>query len=128
MAVTADEQAEHPAARVDLDRIVARARILRPWVRGLIAYLVYQAIAIVLWAIPILGDPAHRILGTEVGDTRSTNGRFGWTPWALQHAGSPIYSDRMFAWRPIGGRRSSRVRPRDVSDRPVFGPLVSTAS
>ena len=128
MAVTAEEQAEHPAARVDLDRIVARARILRPWVRGLIAYLVYQAIAIVLWAIPILGDPAHRILGTEVGDTRFYEWALRWTPWALQHAGNPIFSDRIFAPAGIDLARTTFIPGPALVMYPitrVFGPLVS---
>ena len=128
MAVTADEQAEHPAARVDLDRIVARARILRPWVRGLIAYLVYQAIAIVLWAIPILGDPAHRILGTEVGDTRFYEWALRWTPWALEHGRNPIFSDRIFAPTGMDLARTTFIPGPALVMYPItsfFGPLVS---
>ncbi len=62
-----------------------------------IAYLVYQVIAIVLWAIPILRDPAHRILGDEIGDTRFYEWALRWTPWALEHGRNPIFSDRTFA-------------------------------
>src|SRR5207247_3234109 len=128
LAVAADGQAEHPAGRVDLDRIVARARILRPWVRGLIAYLVYQAIAIVLWAIPILGDPAHRILGTEVGDTRFYEWALRWTPWALEHGRNPIFSDRIFAPTGMDLARTTFIPGPALVMYPItrfFGPLVS---
>ena len=128
MAATADEQADRSAERLDLDRFVARARLLRPWVRGLIAYLVYQAIAIVLWAIPILSDPAHRILGIEVGDTRFYEWALRWTPWALEHGRNPIFSDRIFAPAGIDLATTTFIPGPALVMYPitrVFGPLVS---
>jgi hypothetical protein len=127
MAVTAEE-ADRSSERVDLKRLFARARILRPWVQGLIAYLVYQAIAIVLWAIPILGDPAHRILGIEVGDTRFYEWALRWTPWALEHGRNPIFSDRIFAPAGMDLARTTFIPGPALVMYPitrVFGPLVS---
>jgi len=90
--------------------------------------LVYQAIAIVLWAIPILGDPAHRILGIEVGDTRFYEWALRWTPWALEHGRNPIFSDRIFAPAGIDLARTTFIPGPAFVMYPitrVFGPLVS---
>src|SRR5881296_518011 len=95
--VVAEKDAEASAEPVALDRVVARARALRPWVKGLIAYLIYQVLTIVLWAAPVFGDPAHRILGIGLGDSRFYEWALRWTPWALTHGRNPIFTVRIFA-------------------------------
>src|SRR5438874_2388293 len=112
MAGIASEQADRLAERVDLDWLIARVRVLQPWVRGRIADLVYQMNSIVPWASPILRDPAHPVLGSEIGDTGSTNGRCGgrrgrWSTGATRSSRTGPSPRPGWIWR---GRRSFQVR------------------
>src|SRR5262245_34487021 len=97
MAVAQDQQARASTEPPAVDRLIAGARGLRPWIRGLIAYAIYQVVAIVLWASPVFGDPAHRILGVGLGDSRIYEWALRWTPWALAHGHDPLWTDRIFA-------------------------------
>jgi hypothetical protein len=97
MAVAQDQQARASTEPSVRDRLLALARGLRPSFRGLVAYAIYQIVAIVLWAAPVFGDPAHRILGVGLGDSRIYEWALRWTPWALLHGHDPLWTDRIFA-------------------------------
>ena len=74
-------------------------------------------IAIVLWAILILGDPAHLHLGHRVGDTRF----YEWAPGgrrALQHAGNPIFRTTRPGRHDLARTTFIPGPARDVSDYP----------
>ena len=124
----AEEQLVGAAAAPAAQQIVTSARALRPWVRALIAYLLYQSLVIVLWAAPVFPDPRHRSLGPFLGDSVFYAWALRWTPWALLHGQNPIFSDRIFAPTGVNLAWTAFIPGPAVVMWPVtrlFGPIIS---
>jgi hypothetical protein len=67
--------------------------------RGAFAFLFYALASIVLWGVPVLGHLASRYVAMDrtLGDPDYYRWALGWTPWALSHGHSPLFTDRVFA-------------------------------
>ena len=75
-----------------------RARLagLRPAWKGLCAYLIYQAIACLIYLPPIGGAIESRYVGDGWADARLYQWALAWTPWALLHHESPLFAPNIF--------------------------------
>jgi hypothetical protein len=89
------EEAE-PSPRATA-RFARWARGLRPAWKGLIAYLIYQALAFWIWVLPVLPRFARQHLGSGSQDSRYYQWDLAWTPWALAHHLNPLHSGWVFA-------------------------------
>ena len=70
---------------------------LRPAWKGFAAYLAYQALAVVVWIMPIQGHIGSRLVSTVRGDADAFMWFLRWTPWALAHGMSPLSTTYVFA-------------------------------
>jgi hypothetical protein len=75
-----------------------RARVagVRPAWKGLGAFLLYQAIACVIWLPPIGAAIGSRYVGAGWADARLYQWALAWTPWALRHGESPLFAPNIF--------------------------------
>jgi hypothetical protein len=74
----------------------ARATALRPAWKALAAYLLYQAIACLIWLPPIRAAIGTRYVGDGWADARLYQWALAWTPWALLHGESPLSAPNIF--------------------------------
>ena len=72
-------------------------RNIRPSLQALGAFFIYLAGAIVLWGIPVLAQFTTRYVGLGQGDAKLYRWSLAWTPWAIAHGKSPVFTDRVFA-------------------------------
>jgi hypothetical protein len=75
----------------------AWARRLRPALRGLIAFLIYQTLAFLIWVVPILPRFTVQHLGVGLQDSRQFQWWLTWTPWAITHHLNPLHTPYAFA-------------------------------
>jgi hypothetical protein len=111
-----------------IDRIVARARGLRPWALGLIAFALYLVASFFLWTVNYVTDFASRYGGDGGADARFYDWALSWTPWALSHGMNPLYTDRIFAPNHVDLTWLAFIPGPALVMWPVtrlFGPLVS---
>ena len=111
------------------DRMVGRAHHLRGWTRGLIAFVLYAIVAVVVWATPILGDFNRRYLGDGYWDSKFYQWAIGWMHWSIAHHADPLYTHKIFtpdgtslvwsAFAPAGGLAMFPIRS-------LFGSLAAT--
>jgi hypothetical protein len=80
-----------------VDRIVERARGLRPWSLGLIAFGCYLVASFAQWTASYVTHFASRFAGVGGSDEPLYEWSLTWTPWALSHTMNPLYTDRVFA-------------------------------
>src|SRR5690349_714986 len=73
---------------------------LRPGWKGLFAYLVYQALAFVIWVLPILPRFGRQALGVGLQDSRYFQWALSWTPFAVSHHLNPLHTGYIFP--PVG--------------------------
>jgi hypothetical protein len=76
---------------------VGSARRFRPAVAGAAAFLMYLVWSVILWARPVLAHFSTRYLANGRGDADLYRWMLGWTPWALTHGRSVLFTDRVFA-------------------------------
>src|SRR5262245_45277456 len=74
----------------------SRVAELRPAWKGLGAYLVYQAIACVIYLPPNGAQIGTRYVGDGWADARLYQWALTWTPWALLHHRSPLVAPNIF--------------------------------
>lgn len=74
-----------------------RAEGLRPAWKGLGAFLLYLALALLIWLPPIGGRIASRYVGYGWTDARLYQWGLAWTPWAILHGHSPLFAYNVFA-------------------------------
>ena len=74
----------------------ARVAGLRPAWKGLGAYLIYQAIACLIYLPPIRAAIGTRYVGDGWADARLYQWALAWTPWALLHHESPLFAPNVF--------------------------------
>ena len=72
-------------------------RAPRAALRAVAAFIVYVAAAILLWGLPVLAHFSTRYLANGRGDADFYRWSLAWTPWALVHGQSPLFTDRVFA-------------------------------
>jgi hypothetical protein len=77
-------------------RLLEWGKGLSPARRALAAYLLYQALAVVIWAAPILPRFTRQHVGTGLGDSRYWQWALAWTPWAISHGMSPLHTNYLF--------------------------------
>ena len=83
-----------------IDGIVARARRLRPGVRGLAAFLIFLGVSVAVWAGPIITELGTRWIGRGATDSKLYQWSVAWIHWAIQHGVDPLYTDKV--WAPRG--------------------------
>jgi hypothetical protein len=64
--------------------------------RGALAFLLYLALACLVWLPPIGGAIASRYVGDGWADARLYRWALGWTPWAILHGHSPLFASNVF--------------------------------
>jgi len=79
------------------ERLRTWATGLRPAWKGLIAYLLYQGLAFVVWVLPIVSRFGSQHIGEGLQDSRQFQWYMTWTPWALLHHLNPLTSPYVFA-------------------------------
>jgi hypothetical protein len=108
--------------------LVARAADLRPAWKGLVAYLIYQALAFRVWVVPILPSFGENHLGNATQDSNFYQWSLSWTPWAIAHGLDPLSSKLLFAPAGLNLAWTAFVPgPALVTSSitAVFGPLAS---
>jgi hypothetical protein len=88
--VSEDEPAAAPSFR-------ARVGGLRPAWKGLGAFLLYVALACLIWLPPIGARIGSRYVGDGWADARLYQWALAWTPWALLDRTSPLVASNIFA-------------------------------
>jgi len=78
------------------DRLQGWAHGLRPAWRGLIAYLLYQSLAFVIWVLPVVDHFEHQAVGVGLQDSRYFQWALTWTPWAVAHGVDPLHNGTVF--------------------------------
>ena len=69
----------------------------RPWLLALAAFLAYLTVSILLWGIPALAHFSTRYIQNGRADADFFRWALAWTPWALTHGQSPLYTHQVFA-------------------------------
>jgi hypothetical protein len=80
--------------------IVAWCRARGPYARGLAAFLLFLVTSILIFGLPVMGDLAHRCVGSCVPDTNLYVWSFEWMNHALQNHLDPLFTD--YVWAPAG--------------------------
>jgi hypothetical protein len=109
-------------------RPTERVRTLGPAWKGLAAYLVYQAVAVWRWVVPILPTFGREHLGTEIQDGNFYQWALSWTPWALAHGQNPLHAGAVFAPTGVNLGWTAFIPGPALVTWPVtaaFGPLAS---
>jgi hypothetical protein len=96
---------------------------------GLTAFVMYAAASVLIWGIPVIGHLSSRYVAmARNGDVDQGRWFLGWTPWALAHGQSPLYTPYLFAPNGIDLSWSAFVPGPAIVAWPVtagFGTLVS---
>ena len=71
----------------------------RPAVRAFGVFLAYTLLSVAIWGWPVVAHLDSRFVGPlgGGGDSSLFQWALGWTPWALAHGHSPLFTDRVFA-------------------------------
>jgi hypothetical protein len=119
------ETPETPGA---LSRLRDGVTGLRPALKALGAYLIYQVLAFAIWVVPILPVFGREHIGTGLQDSRYYQWALEWTPWAIVHGIDPLHASYVFAPAGVSLAWSAFVPGPALVAWPVtalFGPLVS---
>jgi len=110
-------------------RFTAWGRGVRPWVRGLAAFLLFAIGAVAVWALPIITQFGTRYVGNGHSDAKFYQWAVGWMHWSVLNRVDPLYTHKVFAppgtslawtaFSPVGGLAMLPVRS-------FFGSLVAT--
>jgi hypothetical protein len=68
--------------------------------RGLAAFLLFAATSILVFGLPVMGDLAHRCVGSCLPDTSLYVWSFDWMAHALGNGLDPLFTDQI--WAPAG--------------------------
>lgn len=78
-----------------------RARIRGSYAEWILAFGIYAAFSLVVFGVPVLGDPAHSYVGIGPGGDPEVYMWFlTWWPHALGHGLNPFLTDQV--WAPVG--------------------------
>ena len=97
---------EAPPAAVDRPEpresvgIADWCRARGPYTRGLAAFLLYLLTSILVFGLPVMGDLAHRCVGSCLPDTNLYVWSFEWMNHAIQAHVDPLFTD--YVWAPAG--------------------------
>ncbi|HTG46908.1 MAG TPA: hypothetical protein VK646_04570 [Actinomycetota bacterium] len=110
-------------------RLTRFGQTVRPWVRGVIAFVLFAIAAILTWALPILGSFGTRYVGNGYSDAKFYQWAVGWMHWSVLHGSDPLYTTKVYAvpgtslawaaFSPIGGLAVLPLRS-------LYGTLVAT--
>ena len=76
---------------------IEASRTVHPSLAALGAFLLYLAASIVIWGRPVLAHFTSRYVAGDRGDPDFYRWALAWTPWALSHHQSILFTDRVFA-------------------------------
>jgi hypothetical protein len=68
-----------------------------PAVRAFGVFLAYAFLSVAIWGRPVIAHLDSRFVTAWGADSSFFQWALGWTPWALAHGHSPLFSDRVFA-------------------------------
>jgi hypothetical protein len=105
-----------------------RASHLRPAWKALIAFAIYQLIAIAILVVPILPRFTTQHIGGGLNDSRYFQWAMTWTPWALLHGLNPLQNGYLFAPDGTSMAWSTFVPGPAIVMWPItslFGPMTS---
>ena len=85
------------APRGVVTRVAARLRAAGRAPQAALVFLLYLAVAFLLYAAPIALDLASRSVGVGKGDSKLYVWSLSWLPYALTHGLSPFFTTRVFA-------------------------------
>jgi hypothetical protein len=92
--------AEEGGGRRALTRFLDWCRARGPYMRGLAAFLLFAATSILVFGLPVMGDLAHRCVGSCLPDTSLYVWSFDWMAHALGNGLDPLFTDQI--WAPAG--------------------------
>jgi len=121
-------EARRPGLAATWARVEEWGRSLRPAWRGLAAFLLYQALAFVIWIFPIVSQFTSRHAGSGRQDSRYYQWALEWTPWAIFHGVNPLHASHVFAPTGVDLAWSAFVPGPALATWPVtavFGPMAS---
>lgn len=122
------ELASEPAAASERQPFVERLRGARPSLKGLAAFLLYLALACVIYLPPIGAAIGTRYVGDGWADARLYRWALAWTPWAMLHGHSPLFASDVFAPAGVNLTWVTFVPSLGIVSYPlqrVFGSLVT---
>jgi hypothetical protein len=106
----------------------AGSATIRPVWQGLAAYVVYQALAVWRWVLPILPAFGREHIGTATQDANFYQWSLSWTPWAISHGQNPLHAGAVFAPSGVNLAWNAFIPGPAFVTWPVtaaFGPLAS---
>ena len=109
-------------------RTVAWGSGLRPAWKALAAFLMYQAIAFVIWVVPVFPRMTREYVAGGLQDARFYQWALTWTPWAVSHGRNPLRTGYVFAPTGVHLAWFAFVPGPALLTWPVtavFGPLAS---
>ena len=96
--MTERAQEQEPPADPERPEEAARRRWPRRTLQGLLAFGVYLAGSLLIWGGSMLAHlSTYYIPRQDSPDSDFFRWAFAWTPWALTHGRSPLFSDVVFA-------------------------------
>src|SRR6188472_595418 len=81
-------------------RVADRLRTRGPRTRGLLAFLLYLASSIMVFALPVMGDLSNRCVGSCLSDTSLYEWSFNWMHHAISTGSDPLFTNTI--WAPSG--------------------------
>mgnify|MGYP006272994063 CR=1 FL=1 len=116
------------APRGVVTRVAARLRAAGRAPQAALVFLLYLAIAVALYALPMIGDLGSRSIGVGKGDSKLYLWSLSWLPYALTHGVSPFFTTRVFAPDGVDLTWVTTLPAPSLALWPVtaaFGPLVA---
>jgi hypothetical protein len=106
----------------------AEQRPAHPFRRGIAAFALFLTGSVLVWGIPVIGHLGSRYIAYNMHDPDFYRWALAWTPWALAHGHSPVFTDMVFAPHGVSLAWSAFVPGPALLMWPVthvFGTLVA---
>jgi len=98
--VTAPEGELDPRAGL-VTQVVHTPLRTRPAIRAFGVFLAYVLLSVAIWGWPVVAHLDSRLVTPWRADSSFFQWAMGWSPWALAHGHSLLFSDRVFAPRGV---------------------------
>jgi hypothetical protein len=108
---------------------IERIRGLPRWAQGLLAFVAYLVVSILLFGLPVLAHPSEVWAGVGTNDAKVFAWDLAWWPHAITNHHNPIYTTELFA--PVGRNLmwiTSLPGPSVIvwPITSIFGPVVAS--
>lgn len=127
-AIVVPDAESHEGRPSTGQRLVAWGSRLRPSLKGLSAYLLFQVLAFAIWVVPILHRFNRQHLGAGLQDSRYNQWAISWTPFAISHGLNPLHMGYLFPPTGVDLAWSTFLPGPALATWPVtslFGPMAS---